>query len=151
MSNANSAKTGGAASAVGPVLMKRITPAAIETNDIIVDEKSIYHNLLFQGFNDSLNKLSCRVDRKPKISSEVEKSSPFRNAETDNPLHKKAVGIENTSKKETVSQTEMLKNSKYTTQPVSVPENPNKHGALKQLSERCAINETHYQDHKGEP
>ena len=83
MSNANSAKTGGAASAVGPVLMKRITPAAIETNDIIVDEKSTYHNPLVQGFNDRLNKLSLRVDRKPNIYSEYEKLAQCRDAVTE--------------------------------------------------------------------
>lgn len=62
MSNSDSAKIGGTASAVGPNLMKRIKPVQIELKDMIISEKKLYDKVLFNNFAERLKVISFRVE-----------------------------------------------------------------------------------------
>ena len=61
MSNADTLSTGGVNSAVGPVLMRKVAPLAMQVQDISVPELEIYKDSLFSSVAGRLRNISFHV------------------------------------------------------------------------------------------
>jgi len=75
MGNADSVCTGGLNGAIGPVLMRKVVPLTIRTQDISVPESAVYRDSIFTSVAERLRKVSFHADssaRSPEFSARVQ-------------------------------------------------------------------------------
>jgi len=74
MGNADSRATGGVNSAVGPVLMRKITPLSVQGQNISVPELDIYKDSIFASVAERLRNVSFYTDnsvRSPEFNAKI--------------------------------------------------------------------------------
>ena len=66
MSNSDSMSMGGAASAIGPLLMRKMAPLSVQMQDIAVPELDVFKDNLFSSVAGRLRTASFRADSTPR-------------------------------------------------------------------------------------
>ena len=74
VSNADTLSTGGVNSVVGPVLMRKVAPLAVQTQDISVPELAIYKDSLFSSVAGRLQNISFHLGDSARLPEVSERS-----------------------------------------------------------------------------
>ena len=70
MSNSDSMSMGGAASAIGPLLMRKVAPLTVQMQDISAPEQEFYQDSIFASIAERLRNISFHVDSSARVPEE---------------------------------------------------------------------------------